>query len=86
MYLRLFHGYKGAIFYEGAYPKSNMVELNAFIEEYLKADTITVYNERALKELSHIHFDAYIVGSDQTWRPKYVPNIYNYYLNFISIW
>ena len=83
MYLRLFHGYKGAIFYEGAYPKSNMVELNAFIEKYLKADTITVYNERALKELSHIHFDAYIVGSDQTWRPKYVPNIYNYYLNFI---
>ena len=34
MYLRLFHGYKGAIFYEGAYPKSNMVELNAFIEKY----------------------------------------------------
>ena len=26
-------------------------------------------------------FDAIIVGSDQVWRPKYSPNIYNYYLD-----
>lgn len=29
-------------------------------------------------------FDAVIVGSDQTWRPKYSPDIYNYYLDFIE--
>ena len=40
-------------------------------------------NNSSGKYTTHIHFDAYIVGSDQTWRPKYVPNIYNYYLNFI---
>lgn len=27
-------------------------------------------------------FDAIIVGSDQVWRPKYSPNIFNYFLSF----
>lgn len=27
-------------------------------------------------------FDAFIVGSDQIWRPKYSPNIQNYFLDF----
>ena len=29
-------------------------------------------------------YDAIIVGSDQTWRPKYSPDIYNYFLDFIK--
>lgn len=29
-------------------------------------------------------FDALIVGSDQTWRPDYSPNIHNYFLDFID--
>lgn len=29
-------------------------------------------------------YDAVIVGSDQTWRPKYSPNIYNYFLDFLG--
>ncbi len=29
------------------------------------------------------NYDAVIIGSDQTWRPKYSPNIYNYYLDFL---
>lgn len=28
--------------------------------------------------------DAIIVGSDQVWRPRYSPNIYNYFLDFIG--
>lgn len=28
--------------------------------------------------------DTVIVGSDQTWRPSYSPNIYNYYLDFLK--
>lgn len=28
--------------------------------------------------------DAYIVGSDQCWRPCYSANIYNYYLDFVN--
>src|SRR5690606_22144408 len=29
-------------------------------------------------------FNAVIVGSDQTWRPKYSPDIYNFYLDFLE--
>ena len=29
-------------------------------------------------------FDAYVVGSDQVWRPEYAPNIYNYFLDFVD--
>ena len=29
-------------------------------------------------------FEAYIVGSDQCWRPRYSPNIKNYFLDFAS--
>ncbi len=29
-------------------------------------------------------FDSVIVGSDQVWRPKYSPNIYNYYFDFLK--
>lgn len=30
------------------------------------------------------NYDVVIVGSDQTWRPKYSPNIYNYFLSFLN--
>lgn len=40
------------------------------------------------KQLVEIHkkykFDAYIVGSDQVWRPKYSPNIRNEFLDFVK--
>lgn len=29
-------------------------------------------------------YDIFIVGSDQVWRPGFTPNIYNYYLDFVS--
>jgi len=29
-------------------------------------------------------FDVVLVGSDQVWRPRYSPNIYNYYLDFLE--
>lgn len=28
--------------------------------------------------------DAIVVGSDQVWRPRYSPNIYNYFLDFVE--
>lgn len=44
-----------------------------------------LYSTKQIKK----HFDAgnyqaVIVGSDQTWRPKYSPCIYNYFLDFIE--
>lgn len=29
-------------------------------------------------------YDAFVVGSDQTWRPKFSPNIDNYFLDFLT--
>lgn len=42
-------------------------------------------NTRDLK--NHFHkknYDAVIVGSDQTWRPIYSPDIYNYFFDFLQ--
>lgn len=53
-----------------------------FLRKYVKRiDTHGDY--RVLKE--H-HFDAIIVGSDQIWRPMYVDNIANAYLDFAQEW
>ena len=53
-----------------------------FLRKYVKRiDTHGDYT--VLKE--H-HFDAIIVGSDQIWRPMYVDNIANAYLDFAQEW
>ncbi|RJQ37574.1 MAG: polysaccharide pyruvyl transferase family protein [Dehalococcoidia bacterium] len=44
-----------------------------------------LYSTRQLKDhFDRKKYDAVIVGSDQTWRPKYSPNIYNYFLDFLE--
>lgn len=61
----------------------NIVSANTkkFIDKYIiKTDPI-LQNKDLLQYNS---FDAYIVGSDQVWRPMYVDNIYNYYLDFVT--
>lgn len=65
------------------YPQKIMDKLVVFLNKELKSQTITVHSEKELKSLGRAGYDAYIVGSDQTWRPKYVYNIYNYYLDFV---
>lgn len=45
------------------------------------------YIDNTLDLKSHFHknnYDVIIVGSDQTWRPIYSPNIYNYFLDFLQ--
>lgn len=36
------------------------------------------------REICNLAFDAYIVGSDQVWRPMYSPNLKNYFLDFTA--
>jgi hypothetical protein len=44
-----------------------------------------LYSTQQLKNhFDRKKYDAVIVGSDQTWRPKYSPNIYNYFLDFLE--
>lgn len=55
-----------------------------FIHQYI---TLSEYIDTTKKLKIHFNknnYNAVIVGSDQTWRPKYSPNIYNFYLEFIK--
>lgn len=58
--------------------------IRAFVEDNIQ----TTEEITSTKQLSSLHrkyaFDAYIVGSDQVWRPKYSPCITNYFLDFIE--
>lgn len=45
----------------------------------------TINTDKGMHEyFSTNKFDAFVVGSDQTWRPRYSPNIYNYFLDFLT--
>lgn len=55
-----------------------------FIDNYLNLSQ-KIDNSKELKAyFLDEDFDAVIVGSDQTWRPKYSPCITNYFLDFLS--
>ena len=66
-----------------SYSSLEMKELNRFIEKELRKQTITTRSNREMLRIGKMDFDAFVVGSDQTWRPKYVYNIYDYFLDFV---
>lgn len=41
-------------------------------------------NEDLVDYIKSQKFDAYVVGSDQVWRPTYSPNIMTYFLDFVK--
>lgn len=58
-------------------------EMLRFIDEYINKSKKLYSTEELQKYFENKDFDIVVVGSDQTWRPKYSPNIYNYYLDFL---
>ncbi len=54
-----------------------------FVREHIKTtDKLpSVINYRVIEKYQ---FDAYVVGSDQVWRPQYTPSITNYFYDFLS--
>lgn len=70
-------------FYLGSFSQHVMKNLNKFLSTELCPQTITIKTDKDLQKIGKGDFDAFIVGSDQTWRPKYVYNIYNYFLDFV---
>lgn len=54
-----------------------------FVDKYIYPKTKAVYSVHELQEVMKNRYDAVIVGSDQVWRPIYVPNIENYFLDII---
>lgn len=83
---RLRGAYQGPLFYKGNSPKAIMQNLQPFIESAFGNDIKTVYSqEETCGLVQGDSFDAYIVGSDQVWRPKYVPDVYHFFLGFVPV-
>jgi hypothetical protein len=57
-------------------------ETEAFKKKYISNRTKLITRDKEMYKLIDEGFDAYIVGSDQCWRPRYSPNIRNYFLDF----
>ena len=59
------------------------VNIMPFVDTYISPKTKQLFSTKTLGKLCNNRYDAIIVGSDQVWRPDYVPNIQNFFLNFI---
>lgn len=57
---------------------------HAFIAQHLSMSELLDSNKKLRAHFEREQYDAVIVGSDQTWRPRYSPNIYNFFLDFLS--
>lgn len=56
-----------------------------FVSERMPNRSKELHSDKELLSfVKKMNFDAYVVGSDQVWRPKYSPNIYTYFLDFSS--
>lgn len=74
-------GKKITIFAEKKLNKPSRIKskyLEKFIKMYIKC-----FRYKNINQLKYLHFDAYIVGSDQVWRPKYnLLRLDNMFLDF----
>ena len=52
-----------------------------FIDKYISPRLIDSFGE-----ISHNDYDAFVVGSDQVWRPRYFPGVENAFLSFTKDW
>lgn len=59
------------------------VSMRAFISKILKLSPVIQTDDDIKKYVGEQGFDAFVVGSDQVWRPMYSPNIGWFFLNFL---
>ena len=66
--------------------KSKLIPItHQYTNQFIKKNVhLRKYDNASLIEKDE--YDAYVVGSDQVWRPKYSPNIYHAYLDFTKGW
>jgi hypothetical protein len=55
-----------------------------FIQENISLSESINTEDGLINHFDNSNYHVVIVGSDQTWRPKYSPNIYNYFLSFLK--
>ncbi|MCQ4294870.1 polysaccharide pyruvyl transferase family protein [Pseudomonas stutzeri] len=59
-------------------------QTNGFIEKTINMSEPLNSTAKLKAHFERVQYDAVIVGSDQTWRPCYSPNIYNFFLDFLQ--
>jgi len=66
--------------------EKNMVEknMNYFIDTYINPKTAPIYTENDFKTIVSDKYDAYIIGSDQVWRPKMYRFINHAFFDFVK--
>ncbi len=57
-------------------------KMHTFLKKYIAPRTEPLYSSKELRLACKDKFDAIIVGSDQVWRPDYVDEIQDYFLDF----
>lgn len=55
-----------------------------FVRQHVDMSELLDTTAKLRNHFMEEQYDAVIVGSDQTWRPKYSPNIYNFFLDFLD--
>lgn len=55
-----------------------------FVEKNILPMTAPIYNAKDLQMKYGAKYDVYIVGSDQVWRPIYVPDVRDYFFRFVT--
>lgn len=54
----------------------------AFREKHIPEQSRLITSNKVMQQLNNECFNAYVVGSDQCWRPRYSPSLKNYFLDF----
>ena len=66
--------------------QKKIISLNtdSFVNQYIPELSELITSNHGMRNLNNQRFDAYIVGSDQCWRPIYSPKIENFFLDFVE--
>lgn len=59
-------------------------KMHTFVSKHIKLSKPFKDRNEYIKFCNNSDFNAFIVGSDQVWRPEYVKCIYDYFLDFIN--
>jgi hypothetical protein len=60
-------------------------KIHHFIQNHINPKTHPIYNEKEFKKYTKLNCDAYIVGSDQVWRPSMFQYIEHAFFDFVDV-
>ncbi|MBV2132950.1 polysaccharide pyruvyl transferase family protein [Pseudomonas sp. MAP12] len=75
---------KKAFIFKKSQQDQTFKNMISFVRQRIKISEPIKSTEDLQKHFSENTYDAVVVGSDQTWRPIYSPNIFNFYLDFLQ--